>query len=83
MFGDNSDGVESSFYFGGIKILEDKKLFDMEYMTMLRAEVDYLGSLGIKYTFVKRNNGISQYKYKKTSELFEALRLFYGMKEKI
>ena len=50
---------------------------------MLRAEVDYLRSLGIEYTFVKRFNGISQYKYKKTSGLFKALVLFYELKEKM
>ena len=58
----------------------DKKLFDMEYSTQERAEKDYLKSCGIRYTFVKRNNGISTYKYTKTEELFDALRLYYRIK---
>ena len=48
----------------------DKKLFDSEYSTQWRDEVDFLKSKGINYTFVKRNNNISTYKYEKTSELF-------------
>lgn len=38
---------------------------------------NYLEYLGIKYTFVKEVNGISTYKYEKTSELFKALESFY------
>ena len=45
----------------------DKKLFDSEYSTQWRDEVDFLKENGINYTFAKRNNGISTYKYKKTS----------------
>lgn len=55
----------------------DKKLFDMEYSTQKRAEMEYLKSCGIRYTFVKRINGIPTYKYKKTEQLFDALRLYY------
>ena len=60
----------------------DKKLFDSEYSTQWRDEVDFLKENGINYTFVKRNNGISTYKYKKTSELFLKLAYFYAQKEK-
>lgn len=60
----------------------DKKLFDSEYSTQWRDEVDFLKKNGINYTFVKRNNGISTYKYEKTSELFSKLTSFYIQKEK-
>lgn len=60
----------------------DKKLFDSEYSTQWRDEVDFLKQNGINYTFVKRNNNISTYKYKKTSELFLKLAYFYAQKEK-
>lgn len=50
----------------------------MEYATQYRKEYDYLSSLGIKYTFIKRDkNNIATYKYKKTPELFNALVSFY------
>lgn len=54
--------------------------FDKEYSTQWNLERDYLESKGIKYTFVKEINGISTYKYKKTSELFKALESFYMSK---
>lgn len=60
--------------------LKNKKLFDMEYSTQVRTEMEYLRSCGIKYTFVKRVNNIPIYKYKKTEELFDALRLYYKVK---
>lgn len=60
----------------------DKKLFDSEYSTQWRDEVEFLKSKGINYTFVKRNNTISTYKYKKTSELFLQLAYFYTQKKK-
>lgn len=58
-----------------------KKKFDKEYQTQWNEERDYLESIGIKYSFVKEINGISTYKYIKTSRLFSALRDFYLMKE--
>lgn len=60
----------------------DKKLFDSEYSTQWRDEVDFLKDKGINYTFVKRNNNISTYKYEKTSELFLRLAYFYAQKKK-
>lgn len=55
----------------------DRKLFDNEYSTQWRDEVDYLKSVGINYTFVKKEQGISRYKYKKNGELFRQLAIFY------
>jgi hypothetical protein len=37
----------------------------------------FLKENGINYTFVKPINGITTWKYEKTSELFEALSKFY------
>ena len=59
----------------------DKKKFDIEYQTQWRDEVDYLKSVGISYTFVKREDGIPKYKYKKNSELFKQLSIFYAQKQ--
>lgn len=58
----------------------DKKIFDSEYQTQWRDEVEFLKSKGIHYTFVKRINGISTYKYIKNSELFRLLTIFYANK---
>jgi hypothetical protein len=55
----------------------DKYLFDMEYSTQIKREVEFLKSKGILYTFVKKKNGISTYKYTKTPKLFLALVSFY------
>lgn len=60
----------------------DKKLFDSEYSTQWRDEVDFLKENGINYSFVKRNNDISTYKYTKSSELFLKLAYFYAQKKK-
>ena len=55
----------------------NKTRFDKEYSTQWNKEKVYLESVGIKYDFVKELNGISTYKYTKTSELFNALESFY------
>lgn len=60
----------------------DKRCFDAEYQTQWRDEVDYLKSVGIGYTFVKRINGVSTYKYRKDGELFKELAIFYGQRDK-
>ena len=52
--------------------------YDKEYSTQYRPEVEYLFNNGIKYTFVKKINNVSTYKYKKTSNLFSLLELFYS-----
>ena len=58
-----------------------KKCFDIEYQTQWRAEVDFLKSVGIRYEFAKRSKeGISTYKYEKSSELFKQLAIFYADK---
>ena len=55
------------------------KAFDIEYSTMWGREMKFLLSKGIRYTFVKKTKdyGISVYKYKKTSQLFNALSEFF------
>lgn len=59
------------------------KAFDQEYMTEWVREVKFLADKGIPYTYVKRtpDYGISQFKYKKTPALFEALKEFYSQVE--
>ncbi len=51
---------------------------DKEYSCTWIAEHVYLSDHGIRYSFVKKENGITVYKYKKTKKLFEALSQFYG-----
>lgn len=53
------------------------KKFDKEYSTQYVPEMKYLLSKGIPYAFVKEINGVTTYKYTKTSELFRALMFFY------
>lgn len=54
---------------------------DKEYATQLMDEVKWLSNHEIKYTFVKvTEEKITIYKYKKTSELFNSLALFYSQK---
>ena len=55
----------------------DKKIWDKEYSTQYAPEMKYLQSKGINYSFVKEINGVTTYKYTKTSKLFEALMFFY------
>ena len=55
----------------------DKKIWDKEYSTQYTPEMKYLQSKGINYSFVKEINGVTTYKYTKTSELFEVLMNFY------
>ena len=54
------------------------KKYDKEYSTQYTPEKDYLCDLGIKPTFIKIINNVTTYKYKKTSELFKHLELFYA-----
>lgn len=56
-------------------IIESK--FDKEYSTQWLQEVEYLSARGVRYSFVKKINGINTYKYTKTIELFRALAEFY------
>lgn len=58
--------------------MKEKLKFDKEYSTQYWKEVKFLEENGVKYTFVKiLENGISVFKYKKDSELFRLLSLFY------
>lgn len=53
------------------------KKYDIEYSTQYTPEKEYLLSVGIKPSFVKIINGVTTYKYKKTSNLFHYLEIFY------
>lgn len=53
------------------------KKYDKEYSTQYSPEKDYLLKNGIKPSFVKIINGVTTYKYVKTTELFKLLSLFY------
>ena len=59
------------------------KAFDQEYMTEWIREVKFLAEKGIRYVYVKRtpDYGVSQFKYKKTPALFEALTEYYRQVE--
>lgn len=57
--------------------MTDNKKWDKEYSTQYVPEMKYLKSLGIDYSFVKEVNGVTTYKYTKTSLLFNALACFY------
>ena len=52
--------------------------FDKEYQTQYIAEVNFLTENNIRYTFVKKVNGLLTYKYKKSKELFKVLMKFYA-----
>ncbi len=54
------------------------KRFDKEYSTQYTPEKKYLMNKGIKPSFIKEINGVTTYKYTKTSELFLALVSFYA-----
>lgn len=53
------------------------KKYDKEYSTQYSPEKEYLLRMNIKPSFTKVVNEVTTYKYKKTSELFKALALFY------
>lgn len=50
---------------------------DKEYQTMFLREKDFLKEKGIYPSFKKEIDGVRIYKYTKTPQLFEALRIFY------
>lgn len=56
------------------------KKFDIEYSTQYTPEKEFLFCHGIKPNFVKVINEVTTYKYKKTSELFKLLAIFYAQK---
>lgn len=41
-------------------------------------EVEFLRNAGIHFTYVKVEDGVTIYKYKKTGELFRTLASFYA-----
>lgn len=50
---------------------------DNEYATSFVDEYQWLKNHGIRYEFVKVNDDITVWKYKKTPKLFECLKNFY------
>lgn len=50
---------------------------DNEYWCMSTAERIYLRDNGVKYAFVKVQDGVTIYKYRKTAKLFQVLNKFY------
>lgn len=56
------------------------KKYDKEYSTQYSPEKDYLLGNDIKPSFVKIVDGVTTYKYTKTSELFRLLSVFYKNK---
>ena len=49
-----------------------------EYICENMGEHKYLNSMGIRYEFVKKVNGMTQYKYLKTERLFKALAKYWS-----
>ena len=62
------------------KMVVPKYVFDKEYSTQWRREVQFLEEKGIAYTYAKKHHKypIIRYKYTKTPELFLALAEFYN-----
>ena len=59
--------------------MNNKKIkVDTEYSCTWNMEQEFLTSKGIRYTFVKTVDGVTVWKYKKTTLLFDALSEFYG-----
>lgn len=54
-----------------------KGKIDKEYSCTWITEQMYLNDCGIRYTFVKTDDGVTVYKYKKTKKLFDALSELY------
>lgn len=57
-----------------------KTVFDKEYSTQWKREVQFLENKGINYTYAKRHYKypVIRYKYEKTPDLFLALAEFYN-----
>ncbi len=56
--------------------------WDKEYATNFLQELRFLESNGIKPCFTKNENGLKTFKFEKTPELFEMLRIFYAEKSR-
>ena len=63
-----------------VKLDVPKQVFDKEYSTQWKREVQFLEDKGINYTYAKKHfkYPIIRYKYTKTPELFLALAEFYN-----
>jgi len=59
-----------------VSILDNKR-FDKEYSTQYSTEMMYLKECGIPYTFVKKVDGVTVWKYHKSYRLFDTLKNFY------
>lgn len=57
--------------------LDCMKKFDKEYSTQYTPEMEYLKKNGVNPSFVKIVDGVTTYKYTKSSMLFQALAIFY------
>lgn len=53
------------------------KKYDKEYSTQHTPEKEYLSLNGIVPSFIKTINGVTTYKYTKSSKLFYLLSIFY------
>lgn len=51
---------------------------DKEYASTWWDETKYLIDHGVRYVFVKEENGITIWKFKKTQKLFQTLADFYA-----
>jgi len=62
------------------KVIIPKTVFDKEYSTQWKREVQFLEDKGIAYVYAKKHYKypIIRYKYVKTPELFLALAEFYN-----
>lgn len=58
------------------------KKFDKEYSTQYIPEVHYLIDKKINPSYIKDINGVTTYKYTKTSDLFRNLAIFYAQYDK-
>ena len=62
--------------------MEDKRRkFDKEYKCTYPLEMCWLTNNGIRYEFVKVEDNLTVWKYKKTKELALALAEFWGSRE--
>lgn len=61
------------------RITPPNKAYDSEYATQFRKEMEYLKTVGIEPTYIKKTGEyrIPTYKYTKTPKLFKALTVFY------
>ena len=56
------------------------KKYDKEYSTQYTPEKEFLLQNNIQPSFVKIIDGVTTYKYTKTSTLFSLLAIFYAQK---